>query len=172
MTSLHALSLRLPFSYGWRLPAHLYTKYWYSCVAVYVTTATHRRTTTQQQVSAAAGAFAPGFLPPGGHAISACACHDHAHATASAVDLLPATCACGVWLYNTWVVFRPRVNMNAREILRYCLVCLGSELAGAWPGREFLELLSEIRHCAPLVFSGNFCGNLPGFRTFATEIRK
>ena len=59
------------------------------------------------------------FLPPGGHAISACACHDHAHATASAVDLLPSTCACGVWLYNTWVVFRPRVNMNAREILRY-----------------------------------------------------
>ena len=111
-------SLRLPFSYGWRLPAHLYI-YWYSCVAVYVTTATHRRTTTQQQVSAAAGAFAPGFLPPGGHAISACACHDHAHATASAVDLLPSTCACGVWLYNTRVVFRPRVNMNAREILRY-----------------------------------------------------
>ena len=52
------------------------------------------------------------FLPAGSHAISACTCDKHAHATASAVDLLPSTCACGVWSYNTWVVFHPLANMR------------------------------------------------------------
>ena len=99
MTSLHALSVRLPFLYGWQFPAH---HIYITVVASPCTSprATHRRTSTQHKVSAAVGALAPGFPSScSGHAISACACHDHAYATSSAVDLLPSTCICCTWLY-------------------------------------------------------------------------
>ena len=109
MASLHALSFRLPFSYDWRLPAHLI----YTGIVASPCTSPRQRTAAPPHSKHSLRLWAlshQAFLPAGGHAISACSCDDHAHATASAVDLLPSTCACGVWSYNTWVVFHPRVN--------------------------------------------------------------
>ena len=92
MTSLHALSLRLPFSYGWQLPAHHI--YILLVVASPCTSLRHhgQRTGAPPHSTRSVRPRAllhQAFLPSGGHAISTCTCHDHVYATARLFCFIP-----------------------------------------------------------------------------------
>jgi hypothetical protein len=88
-----------------------------SCVAVYVTTATHRRTATQHKLSAAAGARAPGYpscwqpCNLGMHMRRPCTCHSQRRRPAS-FDLR-------MWRVVIYYMGRVPSTRERREIAHY-----------------------------------------------------